>query len=210
MQALRGPLRRLQLEPHPIGRLVLRCQHTLPKQPLLPSRSFPGPHNDPSLALPYPPLTTPPSLTALSLNRRPLLGYIWVCGPQSLAANPPLSWQVARSNAWALLATQCPTCQIAALLYALVSDAEGPYLNRPSQRKPLSVSDICPAKLVTWHPAIPKRSNSLAWSGANSNPTKVRPGAVLGYPNRVRAGSAERTRLGRWWRILLLTWRKWS
>jgi hypothetical protein len=30
------------------------------------------------------------------------------------------------------LVTQCPTCPIAALLYALVSDAEGPYLNRLS------------------------------------------------------------------------------
>jgi hypothetical protein len=53
-----------------------------------------------------------------------------------------------------------PTCQIAALLYALVSDAEGPYLNRLSQRKPLSVSDICQAKLVTWHPVIPNEVTS--------------------------------------------------
>ena len=161
MQAPRGMLRRQQPERHPLGRLVLRCQHTLPKQPLLPSCSFSGPHNDPSLALLYPPLTTPPSLIALSLNRRPLLGYIWVCGPQSLAANPPLSWQVVRSNAWTFLVTQCPTCQIAALLYALVSDAEGPYLNRLSQRKPLSVSDICPAKLVTWQPVIPNGSIAI-------------------------------------------------
>ena len=81
------------------------------------------------------------------------------------------------------LVTQCPTCPIAALLYALVSDAERPYLNRPSQRKPLSVSDICPAKLVIWHPVIPNGGNPLHGTGANSNPTKVRPGAVLGYPN---------------------------
>ena len=66
-----------------------------------------------------------------------------------------MEWKVARSSAWTFLVTQGPTCPIAALLYALVSDAEGPYLNRLSQRKPLSVSDICPAKLVTWHPVIP-------------------------------------------------------
>jgi hypothetical protein len=59
-----------------------------------------------------------------------------------------MEWKVARSSAWTFLVTQCPTCPIAALLYALVSEAEGPYLNRPSQRKPLSVSDICPAKLL--------------------------------------------------------------
>ena len=58
--------------------------------------------------------TNHPSLTAL-FNRRPLLGYIWVCGPQSLVANPPLSWQVARCKPWALLVTKRPTCQIAAL-----------------------------------------------------------------------------------------------
>ena len=89
---------------------------------------------------------------------------------------------------------QCPTCQIAAILYALVSDAEGPYLNRLSQRKPLSVSDICPAKLVTWHPVIPNGSYPL------DGPRQTPPGcvliAMLGDPNRVRAGSAERTRLG--------------
>ena len=157
-------------------------------------RAFSGPHHDPLLTVPYPPPTTPPSLTALSLNRRPLLGYIWVRGPQSLAANPPLSWQVVRSSAWTFLVTQCPTCQIAALLYALVSDAEGPYLNRLSQRKPLSASDICAAELVTWHPVIPKGSYPL------HGPRQTLPGCVLiaifGDPNRVRAGSAERTRLG--------------
>ena len=31
--------------------------------------------------------------------------------------------------------TQCPTCQIAALLYALVSDAEGHYLNRSQDER---------------------------------------------------------------------------
>jgi hypothetical protein len=42
-----------------------------------------------------------------------------------------------------------------------VSDAEGPYLNSLSQRKPLSVSDICPAKLVTWQPVIPNGSIAI-------------------------------------------------
>jgi hypothetical protein len=46
-------------------------------------------------------------------------------------------------------------------VYALVSDAEGPYLNRLSQRKPLSVSDICPAKLVNWQPVIPNGSTAI-------------------------------------------------
>ena len=141
----------------------LRSQHNPPKSRSFFSCPFSGPHHDPLLALLYPPLTTHPSLTALSLNRLPLLGYIWVRGPQSLAANSTafMEWKVARSSAWTFLVTQGPTCPIAALLYALVSDAEGPYLNRPSQRKPLSVSDICPAKLVTWHPVIPNGSCPL-------------------------------------------------
>ena len=40
----------------------------------------------------------------------------------------------------------------------------------PPQRKPLSVSDICPAKLVTWHPAILKRSNPLHGPGQIATP----------------------------------------
>jgi hypothetical protein len=46
VQAPKGPLRRLQPEPRPIGRLVLRCQHSA-QQPLPFSRSFSGPHHDP-------------------------------------------------------------------------------------------------------------------------------------------------------------------
>ena len=52
----------------------------------------------------------------------------------------------------------------------------------PPHRKPLSVSDICPAKLVTWHPALPNGSNPLHGPGANSNPTRVRPGANPSVP----------------------------
>jgi hypothetical protein len=103
-----------------------------------------------------------------------------------------MEWKVARSS---FLVTQCPTCPIAALLYALVSDAEGPYLNRPSQRKPLSVSDICPAKLVIWHPVIPNGSYPLHGPRQTLPPGCVLK-AMLGDLNRVRAGSAERTRLG--------------
>ena len=55
-------------------------------------------------------------------------------------------------------ASHLPDC---CSLHALVSDAEGPYLNRLSQRKPLSVSDICPAKLVTWQPVIPNGSIAI-------------------------------------------------
>ena len=65
---------------------------------------------------------------------------------------------------------------------------------RLSQRKPLSVFDTCPAKLVIWHPVIPNGSYLL------HGPRQTLPGcvliAILGDPNRVRAGSAERTRLG--------------
>ena len=68
----------------------LRSQHNPPKSRSF-SCPFSGPHHDPLLTLPL---------------TRPLLGYIWVRGPQSLAANPPLSWQVARGSAWAFLATQ--------------------------------------------------------------------------------------------------------
>jgi hypothetical protein len=44
----------------------------------------------------------PDSTLPTSLNRRPLLGYIWVRGPQSLAANSTafMEWKVARSSAW--------------------------------------------------------------------------------------------------------------
>ena len=178
MQVPSGTLRRQQPELPPLGDpLALRCSTFCPKAA-------------PSSAAPFLALTT------LPLNRRPLLGYIWVRGPQSLAANSTafMEWKVARSSVWTFLVTQGPTCPIAALLYALVSDAEGPYLNRLSQRKPLSVSDICPAKLVTWHPVIPNGSYLL------HGPRQTLPGcvliAILGDPNRVRAGSAERTRLG--------------
>ena len=54
--------------------------------------------------------------------------------------------------------THCPpTCQIAALLYALVSDAEGPYLNRLSQRKSLPVPDISPRQASHLSTSDPER-----------------------------------------------------
>ena len=43
---------------------------------------------------------------------------------------------------------------------------------RPSQRKPLSVFDTCPAKLVIWHPVIPNGSYPL--DGPRQNPPRVR------------------------------------
>ena len=119
--------------PRPLDRLVLRCQHTLPKQPLLPSRSFSGPHNDPSLALlgPFPDNLPIPDSTLL--QRATLVGVhmgSWplITGGKSAAS---MEWKVARSNAWTFLVTQCPTCPIADLLYALVSDAEGSYQPPP-------------------------------------------------------------------------------
>ena len=62
----------------------------------------------------------------------------------------------------------------------------GRALLSPSQRKPLSVSDICPAKLVIWHPVIPNGSYLL------DGPRQTLPGcvliAMLGDPNRVTVG----------------------
>ena len=43
---------------------------------------------------------------------------------------------------------------------------------RLSQRKPLSVFDTCPAKLVIWHPVIPNGSYPL--HGPRQNPPRVR------------------------------------
>jgi hypothetical protein len=75
--------------------------------------------------------------------------------------------------------TQRPTCQIAALLYALVSDAEGPYQPPPpSLRKPLSVSDILPGQASHLATNDPERELPLAWPEAN--PTRVRPERSLG------------------------------
>ena len=51
---------------------------------------------------------------------------------------------------------------------------------RLSQRKPLSVSDTCPAKLVTWHPVIPNGSYPLHGTGTNSTPKRCVPGRSLG------------------------------
>jgi hypothetical protein len=44
-------------------------------------------------------------------------------------------------------------------LYALVSDAEVPYLNRPLlSGSPFLIPTFRPAKLVTWQPVIPNGS----------------------------------------------------
>ena len=88
---------------------------------------------------------------------------------------------------WALLVTQRPTCQIAALYTHWCRMRKGLTSTALSQRKPLPNPDISPSQ--TSHlvqPVIPNGGNPLHGTGANSNPTKVRPGAVLGDPNRVR------------------------
>jgi hypothetical protein len=52
--------------------------------------------------------------------------------------------------------SQLPDC---CSLHALVSDAEGPYLNRPFlSGSPFLIRTFRPAKLVTWQPVIPNGS----------------------------------------------------
>ena len=70
------------------------------------------------------------------------------------------------------LVTQCPTCQIAALLYALVSDAEGPYLNRPSQRKSLPVPIISPRQASHLSTSDPERELT-PWSRQATKVTQI-------------------------------------
>jgi hypothetical protein len=67
-------------------------------------------------------------------------------------------------------ASHLPDC---CSLHALVSDAEGPYLNSGSS---FPIPTFRPAKLVTWQPVIPNGVNPLVPSGN------------LGYPNRARVG----------------------
>ena len=87
--------------------------------------------------------------------------------------------KVARSSAWTFLVTQGPTCQIAALLYALVSDAEGPYLNRPSQRKSLPDPDISPSQASHLATSDPEREEPLFTPGANNVPQRCVAGTVI-------------------------------
>jgi hypothetical protein len=68
--------------------------------------------------------------------------------------------QVRALDSFGVTASHLPDCS-SFIRIGVTADAEEPYLNRLSQRKPLSVSDICPAKLVTWHPVIPNGSYLL-------------------------------------------------
>ena len=162
----------------PLGPLGLCSQHTQPK-----ICSFPAHFR--------------PSLTALSF-------ISWVDGPQPSVANPPPFWNGRWSGAspglfcvfWTLclLVTQCPTHQIAALYSHWCRMRQGLTSTAFLSGSSFPIPTLRPAKLVTWQPVIPNGRNPLALPGANSNPTTVRPGAALGYPNRARMGSAERMR----------------
>ena len=86
---------------------------------------------------------------------------------------------------------------------ALVTDVEGQYLNRPFlSGSPFPIPTFRPACTAMTSQAShlatcdPGRELTRGLPGANSNPTTVRPGAALGYANRARVGSAERTRFG--------------
>ena len=120
-------------------------------------------------------------------------------GPQPSVAKPPPFWNGrwpgASPGHSLLVVTQCPTCQIATLYTHWCRMRKGLISTAFLSGSPFPIPTLRPAKLVTWQPVIQNGKNPLALPGANSNPTTVRPGAVLGYPNRARMGSAERTRL---------------
>jgi hypothetical protein len=71
-------------------------------------------------------------------------------------------------------------------LKALVSDAEGPYLNRsPLSGSPFPTLTFRPAKLVTWQPVIPDagREQPLITPGANSTLQRCVAGTVTWVSN---------------------------
>jgi hypothetical protein len=83
-------------------------------------------------------------------------------------------------------------------LYALVSDAEGPYLNRsPLSGSPFPTLTFRPAKLVTGQPVIPEDpdgSNPSSPPGQTAPYKGLSPVRSSGYPIRARVGSAEGSR----------------
>ena len=112
MQEPKGQPRRQQPEPRPLGPLGLRRQHTQPK-----SRSFSA-HFRPSLTAPF-------------SKQAPLVGVhmdLWpvITGGKSAAFME--GGQVQVLGSFGDTASHLPDC---CSLHALVSDAEGPYLNRP-------------------------------------------------------------------------------
>jgi hypothetical protein len=67
-------------------------------------------------------------------------------------------------------ASHLPDC---CSLHALVSDAEGPYLNRPFlSGSPFPIPTFRPAKLVTWQPVIPNGSYPLHCLGQIATPQR--------------------------------------
>ena len=112
MQEPKGQPRRQQTEPSPLGLLGLHSQHTQPK-----SRSFSA-HFRPSLTAPF-------------SKQAPLVGVhmgLWpvIAGGKSAAFME--GGQVQVLGSFGDTASHLPDC---CSLHALVSDAEGPYLNRP-------------------------------------------------------------------------------
>ena len=112
MQEPKGQPRRQQPEPRPLGPLGLRRQQTLPK-----SRSFSA-HFRPFLTAPF-------------SKQAPLVGVhmgLWpvITGGKSAAFME--GGQVQVLGSFGDTASHLPDC---CSLHALVSDAEGPYLNRP-------------------------------------------------------------------------------
>jgi hypothetical protein len=79
--------------------------------------------------------------------------------------------KVARCKPWALVVTQRPTCQIAALdthwLFTRIGVGCGRALPQPPlfSGSPFPIPAFRPAKLVTWRPVIPNGVNPLVPSG---------------------------------------------
>ena len=144
MQEPKGQPRRQQPEPRPLGSLGLGRQHTQPK-----SRSFSA-HFRPSLTAPF-------------SKQAPLVGVhmgLWpvITGGKSAAFME--GGQVQVLGSFGDTASHLPDC---CSLHALVSDAEGPYLNRPLlSGSPFLIPTFRPAKLVTRQPVIPIIKHMLA------------------------------------------------
>jgi hypothetical protein len=123
-------VRRQQPEPRPLGPLGLRRQHTPPKNRSSPAHPPPIPDSTP-------------------LQQAPLVGVhmgLWPLITGGKSAAFMAGGQVQALGSFGDTASHLPDC---CSLHALVSDAEGPYLNRPFSAEVLPDPDICPAKLVT-------------------------------------------------------------
>ena len=150
MQAPKGQLRRQQPEPRPLGPLGLRSQHTPPKSrslsaaPLL-ALTIPVPDNSP---LPDSTLPQQAALVGVHTGLWPLItggkSTAFIAGGQEQCL-----------DSFGDTVSHLPDC----CSFKRIGVGCGRALSqRLSQRKPLSVFDTCPAKLVIWHPVIPNGS----------------------------------------------------